>query len=571
MSRSALRFTKNLRDIYLFSSGSIFLVLFIAVIMLFAEYVDTKSALTLTVQLSKDYGDCGVTINQDSVALRTSLGAYRVEFSGLSIACVTCRNLEALSEEIMCCTFDATKKQSAHEPCKILSTVERLLVDGEALLCKFCQNDVAKIKHVKNFKLQPPAFSLEENCFASEESQFCHPDNSEEQETHCIDLQLIEAFPDPTSLSRSNGLHSGVEVLLSSELIELESFKEQSGKYLHCSRCLIALGRKLTIGSSDQYVLWANCLDVLTEELDVDGAFLRHIEKPLLNEMDFYAMFIASLVENQCYRVIISAITWHGCVDFMLLVKPLQLYSYRCTVQSTVQHGRQCSCSCNHVYLSARINGILVVRPYTPISLDEQKGYVDFVIKVYKSNTHPNFPNGGKMSQYLMSLPLNQYVDVRGPAGNLHYKGNGLFAIKPDAASPPRNYQVTYVSMVCGGSGITPMFQLLRYILTRKNDKTKLALVFANNTDKDIILRDELEDLQSKHPQRFRVWYTITEAPENWTYSTGYISEQILSEHIYPPGDDSLVLLCGPTPMVEFACYPSLAKLSYPRDRIFAY
>ncbi|TNN18705.1 NADH-cytochrome b5 reductase 1 [Schistosoma japonicum] len=36
----------------------------------------------------------------------------------------------------------------------------------------------------------------------------------------------------------------------------------------------------------------------------------------------------------------------------------------------------------NHVFFSAKINGSLVVRPYTPITLDNQKGYVDFVIKV---------------------------------------------------------------------------------------------------------------------------------------------------------------------------------------------
>ncbi|NXX61528.1 NB5R2 reductase, partial [Scopus umbretta] len=30
-----------------------------------------------------------------------------------------------------------------------------------------------------------------------------------------------------------------------------------------------------------------------------------------------------------------------------------------------------------HVYLSAKINGNLVIRAYTPVSSDETKGYVD--------------------------------------------------------------------------------------------------------------------------------------------------------------------------------------------------
>ena len=35
-----------------------------------------------------------------------------------------------------------------------------------------------------------------------------------------------------------------------------------------------------------------------------------------------------------------------------------------------------------HVYLSARIDGSLVIRPYTPVTSDEDLGYVDLVIKV---------------------------------------------------------------------------------------------------------------------------------------------------------------------------------------------
>ena len=35
-----------------------------------------------------------------------------------------------------------------------------------------------------------------------------------------------------------------------------------------------------------------------------------------------------------------------------------------------------------HIYLSATINGELVIRPYTPTSCDDDKGYFELVIKV---------------------------------------------------------------------------------------------------------------------------------------------------------------------------------------------
>jgi len=91
-----------------------------------------------------------------------------------------------------------------------------------------------------------------------------------------------------------------------------------------------------------------------------------------------------------------------------------------------------------HIYLSATINGELIVRPYTPTSSDKDKGYFDLVIKVYKAGVHPKFPDGGKMSQYLDSLNVGDKIDVRGPSGRLVYKGKGTFEITADRRSPPK-------------------------------------------------------------------------------------------------------------------------------------
>ena len=39
-------------------------------------------------------------------------------------------------------------------------------------------------------------------------------------------------------------------------------------------------------------------------------------------------------------------------------------------------------CTGQHIYLTARIDGKLVIRPYTPVTSDDDKGYMDLVIKV---------------------------------------------------------------------------------------------------------------------------------------------------------------------------------------------
>lgn len=53
------------------------------------------------------------------------------------------------------------------------------------------------------------------------------------------------------------------------------------------------------------------------------------------------------------------------------------------------------------------------------------------------------------------------------------------------------------------------MLQLIRHILKDPSDETQLALLFANQTEKDILLRPELEEAASKSPKQFKLWYTV--------------------------------------------------------------
>ncbi|NWI17715.1 NB5R3 reductase, partial [Crypturellus soui] len=227
-----------------------------------------------------------------------------------------------------------------------------------------------------------------------------------------------------------------------------------------------------------------------------------------------------------------------------------------------------------HIYLSARIDGALVVRPYTPVSSDDDKGFVDLVVKIYFKGIHPKFPEGGKMSQYLDSLKIGDTIDFRGPSGLLLYHlsfFSGQFAIRPEKKAEPVLRKVKYVGMIAGGTGITPMLQIIRAIMKDKDDHTICQLLFANQTERDILLRNELEELQVQNSTRFKLWYTLDRAPENWEYSEGYVNQEMIRDHLPPPQDDVLILMCGPPPMIQYACLPNLDKLGYTKDMRFSF
>ncbi|XP_053246711.1 NADH-cytochrome b5 reductase 2 isoform X1 [Podarcis raffonei] len=224
-----------------------------------------------------------------------------------------------------------------------------------------------------------------------------------------------------------------------------------------------------------------------------------------------------------------------------------------------------------HVYLSAKVDGNLVIRAYTPVSSDDVKGYVDLIIKVYYKNIHPKFPEGGKMSQHLDNMKIGDTIDFRGPNGLLVYKGSGKFSIKPDKKSEARIKFAKHVGMIAGGTGITPMLQLIRHITKDPKDNTKCYLLFANQTEEDILLRPELEDVAANHLDQFKLWYTLDRPPQGWKYSAGFITDSMIKEHMPPPASETLILMCGPPPMIQFACLPNLEKLGYAKENTFAY
>jgi len=51
------------------------------------------------------------------------------------------------------------------------------------------------------------------------------------------------------------------------------------------------------------------------------------------------------------------------------------------------------------------------------------------------------------------------------------------------------------------------------------------------------------------------VYYTVDKIGEgkgdSWKGGIGYVTREMASEHIHPPSDDNLVLVCGPPPMYK--------------------
>ncbi|KAL8488318.1 hypothetical protein ACS0TY_024554 [Phlomoides rotata] len=166
-----------------------------------------------------------------------------------------------------------------------------------------------------------------------------------------------------------------------------------------------------------------------------------------------------------------------------------------------------------------------VIRPYTPISDPEAKGYFDLLIKVYPE---------GKMSQHFASLKPGDVLEVKGPIEKLKYSPN----------------MKKHIGMIAGGSGITPMLQIIDAILKNPDDNTKVSLIYANVSPDDILLKKKLDVLAVSNPN-LKIFYTVDNPTNDWVGGKGYISKDMAVKGLPSPSDDALILVCGPPGMME--------------------
>lgn len=212
----------------------------------------------------------------------------------------------------------------------------------------------------------------------------------------------------------------------------------------------------------------------------------------------------------------------------------------------------------------------MLIRPYTPTrpllpcANEEEKnrlqgrtdplaehrdgqGMFQLTVKTYfPSDEEP----GGALSNILDCIPVGEEIDIRGPAGDIIYHGFGHFTV----SGARRRYK--RVSLVLGGSGITPGYSLIARILLTAGDQTQIRVIDANKTPDDILLYDELNRFEKESQGQLQIAHVIAKPNDTWTGLTGHVNERLLKENLFEPSDENVAMLCGPPAMVELAVLP---------------
>ncbi|SMO86695.1 FAD-binding oxidoreductase [Fodinibius sediminis] len=156
-------------------------------------------------------------------------------------------------------------------------------------------------------------------------------------------------------------------------------------------------------------------------------------------------------------------------------------------------------------------------RPFTFTSLPEDEN-LEFTIKIYQDH--------GGVTNELDKLKKGDRLLIGDSWGTIQYDGPGVF--------------------LAGGAGVTPFIAIFRHLYKTDNLSTN-KLIFANKSEQDIILREELNNILGDNFINV-ITQTKPEAHGNprLTYLSGFIDKEYLEGAI--DDFDQNFYVCGPPP-----------------------
>ncbi|KAK5202549.1 hypothetical protein LTR41_011707 [Exophiala xenobiotica] len=139
-----------------------------------------------------------------------------------------------------------------------------------------------------------------------------------------------------------------------------------------------------------------------------------------------------------------------------------------------------------------------------------------------------------------------------------------------------REKTFTKISLVLGGSGVTPGYSLIKRVseeLTSDDNKDapEVKIIDANKTEDDILLRDDLNKIGETSKRKIQTTFVLSHPgdKDKWEKNggfSGHVDEAMIKHKLFEPGEKSVVFLCGPPAMIQKAALPALKEWGYEED-----
>ncbi len=136
--------------------------------------------------------------------------------------------------------------------------------------------------------------------------------------------------------------------------------------------------------------------------------------------------------------------------------------------------------------------------------------------------------------------------------------GGDVLRVLPPAGRFTLRPRETPLLLFAGGSGITPVFSILKTALVTTG--RKIRLVYANRDQNSVIFKAELDELRARHPDRFELTHHLDA-------QSGFLQSSEVTTQL-EGWLDADCYICGPAAFMDLV-EQTLLSASIPREHVF--
>ena len=153
----------------------------------------------------------------------------------------------------------------------------------------------------------------------------------------------------------------------------------------------------------------------------------------------------------------------------------------------------------------------------------------------------------GRVTSSLHEMQVGDIIGIRGPYGNNF---------------PVEDWKGKNIIFIGGGIGLAPIWSVLNTALGKKGDYGDLMLIYGARTSKDLVFKEELEELKKKMP----VHLSIDVEEPDWKEFVGFVPQNVTDKK--PSPKNAIAVTCGPPIMIKFVI-KALEELGFKDEQVY--
>jgi sulfhydrogenase subunit gamma (sulfur reductase) len=153
----------------------------------------------------------------------------------------------------------------------------------------------------------------------------------------------------------------------------------------------------------------------------------------------------------------------------------------------------------------------------------------------------------GRVTSSLHEMQVGDVIGIRGPYGNNF---------------PVEDWKGKNIIFIGGGIGLAPIWSVLNTALGKKGDYGDLMLIYGARTSKDLVFKEELEELKKK----MSVHLSIDVEEPDWKEFVGFVPQNVTDKK--PSAKNAIAVTCGPPIMIKFVI-KALEELGFKDEQIY--